>query len=362
MKTNRNVYTAAAGVIAACMAVATASAQNFMIYQYGAAAGAVSQTSVANLKPNWVVTGVRNGQGKMELITWKSNGHALLRKGSAVGQPLDNASVATVALSPTLVVTGGVYLGALQLTTWSISSTGAVTFGTYLLSSDATSVRMTKVDSGRLLVATESDGQLQVTLFAISPTEIIFQGVQYGVAGTIPSITSVSKTWFVTAMRTSAGDLQLDSWTVSAGNALSHQETASAGAVSALDITGWDSGHVATPVRNGGGDLELIDWSLNTSTGDITRNSSQNGGAISQVTASTMGTEIFTASINSTGNVDAGVWGYNGSQITAGDSAAEEAANEVAAAPLSTGLYSVTATRTASGTLQVDVWTGDYTP
>jgi hypothetical protein len=73
-----------------------------------------------------------------------------------------------------------------------------------------------------------------------------------------------------------------------------------------------------------------------------------------------IGDLIFSASVNSSGNVDAGVWGYNDSQLTAGASAQAEAANLVAAAPLSTGIFSVTASRTAAGNLQVDVWSGDY--
>ncbi len=39
-----------------------------------------------------------------------------------------------------------------------------------------------------------------------------------------------------------------------------------------------------------------------------------------------------------------------------------EDATVVAAAPLSTGLYSVTASRTTGGDLQLDVWSGDYVP
>ena len=53
MNVNRKVYTLGAGLMAACMAAATASAQTFMVFEYGGSAGAVSQVSVANLAPNW---------------------------------------------------------------------------------------------------------------------------------------------------------------------------------------------------------------------------------------------------------------------------------------------------------------------
>jgi hypothetical protein len=42
MNMNRKVYTVGAGLMAACMAAATASAQTFMVFEYGASAGAVN--------------------------------------------------------------------------------------------------------------------------------------------------------------------------------------------------------------------------------------------------------------------------------------------------------------------------------
>jgi hypothetical protein len=351
------------GLIAVCMTAATASAQNFMVYQYGASAGAVSQVSIANLSPNWVATGVRNSAGDMELITWKSTGSALVRKGSATSVAVSNASVSTVALTPNIVVTAGITSQGLQVTSWTVSSAGGVAFGSYALAlTNASFVRMTKLDSLRALAAFDNGGVLSVISWSIINGQILPLGTATGAAGTIPAVAAVNPSWFVTAMRNPAGNLQLDSWFVNADNTMLHEATATAGAVSELDITAWDGGHVATPVRNGSGDLELIDWTVNTTTGAITRNSSETVGAASQVAATTIGSLIFTASLNSSGAVDAGVWGYNGSQITAGPSALHEDATAVAAAPLSTGLYSVTASRTTGGDLQLDVWSGDYVP
>jgi hypothetical protein len=51
MNMKRKVYTLSVGLIAACIAASTASAQTYMTFQYGASAGAVSQVSVANLAP-----------------------------------------------------------------------------------------------------------------------------------------------------------------------------------------------------------------------------------------------------------------------------------------------------------------------
>jgi hypothetical protein len=58
---------------------------------------------------------------------------------------------------------------------------------------------------------------------------------------------------------------------------------------------------------------------------------------------------------------DISVWGFCGSRqpglcCESGASAQQEAITAVSAAPLSTGPYSVTATRTKAGDLKVDVW------
>jgi hypothetical protein len=360
MNVNRKVCTAAAGLLAACITAATASAQNFMEYQYGASAGAVSQVSVANLKQNWVATGVRNGEGDIELITWKSTGHALERAGSATGPAISNASLGTVALTPHLVVTAVPTAGGGgELISWSISASGAVTLGnTAPLPGQWLSVA--KLDSRNVLVGFQDpEGTVGTFLYTVTATAIAYENEVFNTEGTITSVAAINSGEFVTAIRTNAGTLQLDSWAVSLG-AVYHQATATAGAISAVSLTADDEGGVATAVRNSAGDLEVIDWAVDPSSGAIARMSSATVGAASQVAASTIGELIFTASVNSSGKVDAGVWGLNGSQLTAGDTAQAEAATLVAAAPLSTGLETVTATRTAAGNLQVDVWSGDY--
>ena len=370
MRIKGAVYTATAGLLATCVWTATASAQNFMVYEYGASAGAVSQVSIANLAPNWVVTGVRNGSGDAEVITWESTGHALIRQGSATltANGIDDAGVSIAALTPNLVVTSAVHAGVLQLASWSISTTGAVKLAGSWLFGSVDSARIAKLDSGSFIVADEWSPSNGGTLTSIitfkinSSGAIVFEGASNITYGTMVAATATSSSQFVTAIRDTAGDLQLYSWAINAAGVVSLQAIASAGSVSQLDIAAWDAGHVATPVVNGSGKLEVIDWAVNPSTGAITRVSSATAGTASQVAASTIGPLIFTASVNSGGKVDAGVWGYNGVQLTAGATAQDEAATLISAAPLSTGLYSVTATRTSSGDLQLDVWSGDYVP
>ena len=226
---------------------------------------------------------------------------------------------------------------------------------------------MARLTASRVAVAmvNPTGAETVTVLFSVSSSEIAYLGEIFNVVGTIPSVAAINSTEFVTAIRTNigpldTGTLQLDSWSVNHLGVLAHLGTASAGAISQVVITADGTGGVATAVRNSAGDLEVIDWAVDASSGAITRTSSATVGAASEVAASMIGDLIFTASVNSSGNVDAGVWGYNDSQLTAGASAQAEAANLVAAAPLSTGIFSVTASRTAAGNLQVDVWSGDY--
>ena len=120
------------------MAAATASAQNFMVYQYGARGGPVNDVPVATLMPDWVVTATTEGAGSstyQALTTWESNGSALVKQSVAYGPKLESGGMATVALHPKLVVTAGAAPGAqCAYTSRSISSTGGVTLVTTVLS------------------------------------------------------------------------------------------------------------------------------------------------------------------------------------------------------------------------------------
>ena len=359
MNIKRNVYTAAAGLLATCLAAATASAQGFMGFDYSASAGAVSQVSVANLKSDWAVTGVRNGSGLIELITWKSNTIALERMGSATGPAIGNGPVSTVAVTPELVLTAvPTPDGSSALISWNIGPKGVVTLGN-TVNITGQSLSVAKLNSSRVVTSyVDVNGLVAVYVYTVSSSGMTLSAGGEVAAGTIPSVAAANKTQFVVAFQTTSGTLEVDAWVVKHDGVVAPTGTGSAGAISEVQIAPDGIGGVATAVRNGGGELEVIDWGV-PSTGEIYRASSADVGTVSQIAISTINGQIFTASIGNAGAVDAGVWGYDGLQLQAGASAQGEAANMVAAAPLA-GELSVTATRTAAGNLQVDVWLGDY--
>jgi hypothetical protein len=362
MKANRIGHAAAAGLMTLCMGGATASAQNFMSYLYGASAGAIENASITNLAPNWVATAMCNGGGDLELITWESNGSALLRKGSAIAGPIANANVGTVALTPNLVVTGSINSGSLEFQTWNVSATGAVTAGSSVGGGAAWAFSMVKLNSKAFLVAAlDNAEEVTIYLYTYANGGVGWAGQIGGPKGKIVGVTAIGSSQLVTAIRTLAGTLQIDSWGLNADNDFRHEGTNTAGTIVGLGITAHTGG-VATAVANSANDLEVIDWTVNPTTGAIARKSSFTVSRPGDsVWVSTIGSQIFTASRSQSGNMAAGVWGYNGTQLEAGDFAQHESIIVgLGAAPLSTGLYSVTLGINLNGDLQLDVWSGDY--
>ena len=356
----RQVYTIVVGLVAGYIAAATAFAQPYITREYGATAGAVSQVSIANLKANWVVTGVRNGKGNLEVIVWKSNGSALARKGSASGGAISN--VATADLSSSRFVTAVINGSAdLELIAWSVDSSGNVTREGDYVAEAAQTVDVVRLSSSRVATAVrDSGGNLTVDVWGVdSSGNITAKGSVTDVAVSKAAIVAMSSTQLVTAAQTSAGDLLVSSWGVSSSGSVTHQNDASAGAISQVDVTSWaDNGHLGTAVRNGNGNLETIDWIVDSTTGAITRQASfsVNGGA-SKVAASTNGTLIFTAAEDSAGKLNVGVWGYDSSSKFVEAAHLEyDSASRVSAAPLSTSTYTVTASRNGSGDLELNVF------
>ena len=199
MYIKRDVYTAAVGLLAACMAAATASAQDFIEYAYGNSAGAIHSVSVANLRTDWVATGVTNSAGNLELIVWASNGTngmKLLRKGSATDTTLGNlggAPVSTLALTGNFVITAVAAAGEVRLVPWSVSSTGAVTEGAHSSAGPGTSARMAQIDSTHFLLAVVGNqGVLELSNWVATSTEIGKLSQITGAAATSAAVIAVS--------------------------------------------------------------------------------------------------------------------------------------------------------------------------
>lgn len=359
---HRNVYTAVAGLFAGWLAAGTALAQTFELnFLYGATAGAVSHVSIANLKTNWVVTGVRNGSGNLQVISWYSNGTQLVRKGSATAGAISSVATADLGSSRfvTAVLNGS---GNLELIVWSVSSSGALTRQGDFGSTAAQTVDIARLSSSRVATAIkDSRGDLAINVWAVDSTgNITPEGSVTDVAVSKASITSMNSSQVVTAAQTSAGDLLLSSWSVDGSGNITHQDDASAGAIDQVEVTSWaaNTGHVGTAVRNSSGDLKVIDWVVDPGTGVITWQTSLTVGPASKVAVSTIGTLIFTAVENSKGKLAEGVWGYgSGSTFEEAAKAVHNAASIVAAAPLQTSEnFSVTASKNGSGDLELDVW------
>jgi hypothetical protein len=231
MKANRKVYAAAAGWMAALMTVATGSAQTHLVVAYSGSAGPVSGVSVANLKPNWVATGVVDLSGTLELIVWESTGTSLKRMGSAFGPVVPFPELATVAVNPNLVITVERSAGSfMQLTSWSVSSNGTVTLGstTPLVPTVwASEVALARLDASHIVAAFRGE----LDLFSVGSNGSITQedAALYpspSLSQLTPSVAAVGSSEVVTAVvsasSVSPSSLEIDTWSVN-GNTITHQ-------------------------------------------------------------------------------------------------------------------------------------------
>jgi hypothetical protein len=180
---------------------------------------------------------VRNGGNNVELIAWESTGTALTRKGSATGPATSNGPMATVALSSSQVITATeTDNGILQLTSWSVSSTGAVTLGSSTIAQNAQVLSMAKLDPSHVIVAfADLGGGLELSLFSVSTNgTITYETTQIALtAANMTGIAAISSSQVVTAFQNGYGDLVLISWSVNANELLgpmsiTQQESASA--------------------------------------------------------------------------------------------------------------------------------------
>ena len=361
MNVNRKAHTAVAGLIT-CVAAATASAQPYIQHVAEAAAGAVSQVSIANLKPNWVVTAVCNSSGNLELGTWQYANNALTLKSSAQAS-LAASKVAIADLSSSRVVTAHIDPNSnLVVEVWSISSTGAIGLEGGYIAEAASTVDIARLSSQRVVTAVrDSSGNLTLHVWGITSSGTVnSKGIVTDGAVSKASVTSMSSSQFVTAVQTSTGNLMLSSWAVDSNGNITYQADANKGTITQVDVTAWGAaGHVGTAVRNGSLNLEVLDWLVDPTTGSITLQASKGGGAATKLAVSTIGTLIFTAAKDSSGKLSVGTWAYGGStgtQFLEEASLEYDAASIVAAAPLGSSTHSVTASVNGSGHLELNVW------
>jgi len=390
----------ATGALLGLLAAATVCAQSPTITPvYGSSkAGAVSQVSIVALQPGWLVTAVKNSSGNLQLIVWHDTGTAIIRKGSYKAEAITYGPV-VAALNSNLVVTAAFNSAfQLELDSWNVSSTGAIT---HLSRFDAgmfgNSVAITaSAACGCAVTATNGSSNLDESVWWVSPAGLITVGPSISTgSGNIDQVAIASES-------PGAGELDLMN-AVSAGGTLdvtpavfefealltggvctgylSHDcfgfppsGIAGAGAIGQLAVAYWYSTPTVlaadliytTAVVNGSGNLELISWDDDLSLENTARLASGTAGAASQVALTTLGPAPagpggplpVTAVVNGKGNLSVEVW-YSTGPKTLKELATyntKSPITQVAVASEGDSAHVVTAAESSKGDLEIQVW------
>jgi len=347
--TGRRFGSAAGALAIGCLAVSSAAAQQ-VVWQYGATAGAVNEVSIANLpNTNLVVTAVRNGGNRLELISWDNSGRSLVRKGSITAGEI--FSVSMVDLSATRVLTavinGGGYV---ELIAWEVSAAGKITRLGSVVGETASPVAVTALNPRQVVTAyANSAGNLIVAAWGVSSTGAITQqGSAIGEAVFELSIGTVSARQVMVGAQNAAGNLVVESLAVTPIGVVTFQGENSAGEIFLLAGSG-----ATTAVINGGGLLEMIVWSVN-SNGTISRLMS----GTAETAFSVAVWDNITVAVDASSLINVGEWENVPPYGQVASAANDLAGPSLAIAPLTGGANAVvTASVNGSGDLELNVWT-----
>jgi murein DD-endopeptidase MepM/ murein hydrolase activator NlpD len=265
-------------------------------------AGTISRIAIAHPSGTRdVVTAVRNGSGNLELIGWDIGpGGAISRGGEASGGAITEVSLARMPSVSGVVAAVRTASGDLQVIPYRTSTGLDFTRGGEDGGGAITEVDVARVTKGRgpfelgtfTGVATAvrtSAGDLKVIAFDVNAAyDVVRKGSATGDPATEVNIAAVpvagDREILVTAARDASGNLSLRSWQIDADGDVHALGSASAGAVSYVELAAAPTGHVITQVRSDG-DLRLIAWKVEGD-GSITRVGTALAGSITAMALS----------------------------------------------------------------------------
>lgn len=264
----------------------------------GGVAEAGSATNIKLVHPDPgsanAVTALRSASGNLKLIAWQiSESGQITRRGDA-----DAGPVKAIALTPfpdrkgVVTATRG-NQDDFKLVAWEVTPSlslvrrGDIGAGK-VQHMDATTTHA--AFSGIVSATTGSDNTLKLIAWGFDPASKTFTRRGDASAGAIQGELRIvraplgGRDLVVTGMRSNDGNLRLIAWDVSAGGQIVRKGTASAGAVSLVDLAVGRGGHVIATVRTGG-NLRMIAFKVHAN-GEIERVGTDGAGAISRITSS----------------------------------------------------------------------------
>lgn len=227
--------------------------------------GAVSDFSITSLNDSQVVTAVRQADGTLKLISWwVSSGGKIKRLDDTSAGQIEQATICRVPLGGRRIIVTALRTGgnsALKLIAWNVG-----TGGTFKRLGDVQRVPVSGVDLcsgayGQVVTAARgTNGGLEITSWDVTTSGDIEEHSR-ATAGEVVgpvSVTSLSGTRAVTAVRQGDGDLKLINW--DAIDELTRLGDATAGTVDRVTVATLGSDRLVSAVQQGSGTLKVIVW------------------------------------------------------------------------------------------------------
>lgn len=338
----------------------------------GGQAGFVGEIAAARHRTAQVVNATRTQAGKLKLIAWQVNANGSITR---TGDSSDQAGAATsvsIARQPTdstfvtAVRTSG---GDLKLISWAVNAGGSMITRRGDSGNQAGRASMINVvaltNTSFVTAVRTSGGDLKLILWRLNPngslTRLSDSGNAAGGVGDI-SMVALANDRVVTPVRTASGDLKLINWRVTSGSISRQGDSGSqAGAARNIRAVVDQFGHVATAVRTASNDLKLIIWRVHAAGGVQRRgDSGELAGTTQGHDISISGDQVVTAVRTGGGNLKLIAWSIDnaGAVVRVGDS--DELAGAASLITLNEALTGVppvvTSVRTANSSLKLISW------
>lgn len=258
--------------------------------------------------------------------------------------------------------------GRLKLIAWRVNTNGSIvrTGDSDNQAGRATSISLARQSTGSTFVTAvrTSSGNLTLISWSVNATgsNVTRQGDSGNQAGraSLINIVALTNTHFVTAVRTGSHRLRLILWRLNANGSLTRLSDSrnQAGVVREISVVRMSNNRVVTPVRTDSGNLELITWRVTR--GSITRqgdSGSQAGNARNIRAIADQHGNVVTAIHTAPGDLKLIVWRVlaSGRVQRRGDSDGLAGATGDHDIAMSANLV-ITGVRTGSGNLKVIAW------
>ena len=236
-----------------------------------------------------VVTAVKAQNGTLELIDWFVDaGGSVLREGSIAAGPITQLAVAPVGSGRVVTLTQD-STGSTKLIAWDVSAAGQFTRrGDVTVGTGNGVVKVTAVSATQVVTAIRTTaGALQVNAFSLTQAGVLAAtGQALGPAITDTSIVNTATDRAVTASRLANGNLEVSAWDVDPTGKVALASSSDAGAVDEIALGALGSAKVATAVRQADKTLEVIVWDVVSA---VTRLQSNQAGAVGPIVVATLG-------------------------------------------------------------------------